>query len=146
MSEKYNRSIRNILVDKPLQLKFIVYFVLSGWLGIVVLFILIFERLTQLIQTMGQIDQLQPHTTELALDVVGYMGVALVAQLLFSAALAIYLSHRIAGPSRAILAYIDDLKQGQFDSQRVLRKKDDLQPIMASLRELGAILKAKTKT
>ena len=55
----------------------------------------------------------------------------------------IVLSHRVGGPSVAIIAFINELKKGNYDFHRNLRINDELVPIMTELKELAEILKQK---
>jgi signal transduction histidine kinase len=56
----------------------------------------------------------------------------------------IVLGQRVGGPIIAICAYINELKKGNYDAKRSLRKKDELTPIMLELEDLAATLRAKT--
>lgn len=53
------------------------------------------------------------------------------------------IEEKVGGASVAIMAYLDELKKGNYDYKRNLRDRDELQNIMASLKELSAILKEK---
>lgn len=55
----------------------------------------------------------------------------------------IVLGQRVGGPIVAICAVIEELKNGNYEPKRNLRKNDELVPIMDSLKELGAVLKEK---
>ena len=55
----------------------------------------------------------------------------------------IVLGQRVGGPVIAICAYIEELKKGNYDAKRNLRKNDELVPIMENLKELAEILKNK---
>lgn len=55
----------------------------------------------------------------------------------------IVLGHRVGGPVIAICRYIQDLKEGNYNSTRSLRKNDELVPIMTELHELAEVLKKK---
>lgn len=57
----------------------------------------------------------------------------------------IVLGHRVGGPVIAICSYIQELKAGNYDVKRTLRKHDELGSIMHELQELAAQLKAKQK-
>ena len=57
----------------------------------------------------------------------------------------IILGQRVGGPVIAICAYIDELKKGNYDVKRQLRKHDELIPVMNSLQELSEILRARQK-
>jgi len=57
----------------------------------------------------------------------------------------IIVGHRVGGATVAICAYIRDLKNGNYESQRALRDKDELGPIMMELVDLAQQLKAQNK-
>ena len=67
---------------------------------------------------------------------VGFLFIMIIGIMSFG----VVVSHRIAGPMFAIMAYIEDLKEGKFESKRSLRPYDELTPIMDSLHELAAKL------
>lgn len=55
----------------------------------------------------------------------------------------VVLSHRVGGPIVAIVHFINELKKGNYDVKRNLRKNDELVPIMLELQDLAKILKEK---
>jgi nitrogen fixation/metabolism regulation signal transduction histidine kinase len=55
----------------------------------------------------------------------------------------IVLGQRVGGPVIALCAVIDELKKGNYDIKRELRKNDELVPVMTSLKELAQVLKEK---
>jgi signal transduction histidine kinase len=55
----------------------------------------------------------------------------------------VVLSHRVGGPIVAIVHFINELKKGNYDVKRNLRKNDELVPVMFELQELAKILKGK---
>lgn len=57
----------------------------------------------------------------------------------------ILISHRIAGPTVAICAYIRELKNGNLDAKRTLRKYDELHPIMDALQDFAQELRNREK-
>ena len=57
----------------------------------------------------------------------------------------IVLGQRVGGPVVAICRYIDEIKKGNYDYKRQLRKNDELVPIMLELQDLAAKLKARER-
>lgn len=55
----------------------------------------------------------------------------------------VILGQRVGGPVVAICSYIRELKAGNFEAKRTLRKNDELTPILKELQELAEVLKAK---
>ncbi len=87
--------------------------------------------------TQSQINALMFDVAVLTL--VGFILFA-IASFIF----ALIVSHRIAGPMVAIMAYIDELKIGNYDYGRGLRPNDELTLIMDTLHELARVLKERT--
>jgi nitrogen fixation/metabolism regulation signal transduction histidine kinase len=56
----------------------------------------------------------------------------------------VVLGHRVGGPIVAIVATIQQMKKGNYEIQRELRKNDELGDIMNELHELAEVLKKKT--
>jgi HAMP domain-containing protein len=57
----------------------------------------------------------------------------------------IMMGQRVGGAIIAIVAYIGELKSGNYDAKRELRKNDELGAIMLALRELADSLKNKKR-
>ena len=53
------------------------------------------------------------------------------------------MSHRIAAPMVEIVAYIDELKKGNYYYARELRQRDELKPIQERLQELAVELRTR---
>ena len=148
MAQPYTRRLRNLLIDPNFQVKYAFYFATCGVAVMAVLFILIVNRLNQLIGSLGAVPgaplPASPHSATIIYDVAFYAVIAFFVNLIFSFWFALWVTHRVAGPARVIEAYIADIKAGNFENQRTLRKSDHLQSVMASLRDLAASLKAQS--
>lgn len=57
----------------------------------------------------------------------------------------VVLGQRVGGPVIAICSYIQELKKGNYDAKRALRKNDELGAIMDELKDLAATLKNSSK-
>ncbi|MBX3021738.1 MAG: hypothetical protein KF799_08695 [Bdellovibrionales bacterium] len=57
----------------------------------------------------------------------------------------IVLGQRVGGPVIAICSYIQELKKGNYDVKRTLRKNDELGAIMSELQDLAESLKTKSE-
>ena len=147
MFTKGPRKLRNYLINPKQQLRYSIYFIASGMALTGVMITLIFFKLRDLSQTItksGALDiSVQAKLNGLIFDVTWIsllaFGVFAVIILLYS----IVISHRIAGPTVAICAYISELKKGNLDAKRTLRKYDELHPIMDALQELAQTMKSK---
>ncbi len=141
----YKRSIKNYVLNPRMQLRIGIYFVAFGF-GMAAFMTLVFYMQIQQIEAL--IYSIQGMPTEIQYEI-GLMLSSLVkVMILFffvfiisSVIYGLIVSHRIAGPMHAILAYIEDLKKGNYESSRKLRDYDELGPIMTSLHELADKLK-----
>lgn len=81
------------------------------------------------------------HLTALFSDVTETAMIGFFAYALFTSVFALIFSHRVAGPMTAIIAYIEQLQQGNFEYRRELRRRDELQPILDELKRLASSLR-----
>lgn len=149
MAGAQKRSFKNFLVDANFQIKYALYFASSGVAVMGGLFALISLRLNEMVQKIiasnASESGLENSFSHLLYDITLFTLITFIANTVFSFLFAIYMTHRVSGPAMVIERYIKDLTAGDYDSNRTLRKSDDLQSVMAALRELAATLKAKQK-
>jgi methyl-accepting chemotaxis protein len=142
-----NRSIKNYLINPGFQLRIILYFsviAFSSTAAVILIFYKKFAAVRSLLFENSNISL----PLQLAVDGVmfDFIKLSLFSMLFMSVGVCvvgILVTHRIAGPMYAILAYIEDLKKGNYDSKRVLRSYDELAPIMDSLKEFVSQLPKK---
>lgn len=60
---------------------------------------------------------------------------------LFTALFVLFIEQKVGGPTVAILKYIEQIKKGNYEYQRELRSGDELESIMAALKDLKEHLK-----
>lgn len=148
MSRK-QRKLRNILVTPKFQLKLSLYYIASGLVIIGIMTGLIYDRLMKARELMNNSPmmsfEIQAQVNELMFEVVEISLFGFLGFIIFSFLFALVISHRIAGPVVAITAYIEQLKQGNYDYKRNLRPNDELTEIMDGLQELSAVLKQKSE-
>jgi signal transduction histidine kinase len=145
---KNNRKLSNFMLTQGFQLKLAFYFVVVGIAIIASTVTAVYMKIIAaraLINTATLIDfttQSQINSTMFDVAVITLVGFTLFAMASFTFALIV--SHRIAGPTLAILVYINELKNGNYDHNRGLRPNDELTQIMDALHDLAPVLKAKT--
>lgn len=146
---QHPRKVRNFLVRPQFQLKYMLYFWVSGLSIFGAYLAIIFVKLDELkfnIANSAAVDfELQNKMNATIFDLIIF---ALVALLLFSVVTFFYsiiITHRVAGPMLAIKAYIDELAKGNYDYNRNLRQYDELHPIMDSVKSLAEQLKKSKK-
>jgi signal transduction histidine kinase len=142
------RSPKNFLVNPTFQFRVAFYFVSSAVAVAGVILFLMYGYLNEirsvLASTSGLSIDTQLHVDGLISKIVtvstGLFAVMALGVLVY----AVIVSHRIAGPMVAILAFIEQMKKGNYSAQRSLRPYDELAPIMSSLRELSDQLHQQT--
>ncbi|HIG42597.1 MAG: hypothetical protein ABGY96_12715 [bacterium] len=138
------RALKNILTQPKFKLNLSMYFVMIG--GLILNIIAFFTlhangRVLDLMNNNLPMNfQTQMHINELTVQSVQVVLFGFVVFIIFSFFFALVVSHRIAGPQVAIKAYIEALKEGDYDYERNLRLKDELSEIMTALKELKPIL------
>ena len=147
--DKNRRQLKNFVVKPRYQLKFVTWFITGGFVTMVTTVALMNYRLQQ-------IDHLL--NSDAAMSVAGHIpvydaltditSIALAGFVLFviyACYLAILINHRVGGPMIALIAHIDEIRNGNYEYQRKLRKKDELKPVHEALVDLSRTLKQKSE-
>lgn len=144
---KRPRKLRNYLLKPGFQLKYSLYFIVSGMALLGVMIAVVFSKLRTLSETIsrsGALDiKAQTLLNDLIFDITWISLASFAAFALIVLVYSIVISHRIVGPTVAICAYIEELKKGNLDAKRTLRKYDELHPIMDALQDLALKMKSK---
>jgi nitrogen fixation/metabolism regulation signal transduction histidine kinase len=144
---KHQRSLKNFVLNPKMQFRMSIYFVAFGLAVLGIMLAAIFSQINQVHEIISLTQGIAvEQQLMIAHKLMGIVKVAMVFFLFILIAAAIYgviVSHRIAGPMFAILAYIEELKKGNYSSTRELRPYDELIPIMESLHDLGRKLQEK---
>ena len=94
---------------------------------------------------MGVILQNDAVNAELIYSYIDHLlfvvSVSFFIYFLFTVLFVLFIEQKIGGPTVAILKYIEELKKGNYSYARPLRQGDELENIMAALRELQEELK-----
>lgn len=137
------RKAINYVLTAGLSKGYYVHVLLGGiaFLGILAAYASkILNEVNLIVATIPDAD-LAALLQERLLTVTTLFFVCFLAFLLCTVFYIIVLSHRVGGPIVAIVHYINELKKGNYDAQRQLRKNDELLPIMLELQDLAKILK-----
>jgi signal transduction histidine kinase len=123
------------------------YFWVSGISVFGVFLFLTYSKLSEIraaVSNSSNVDfALQAQVNSTIFEIIVY---ALVMVVVFSVVTFFYsviITHRVAGPMVAIKAFIDELVLGNYNYNRNLRKYDELQPLMESVKNLAAQLRSK---
>ena len=143
--DRKQRKLRNLLVIPRFQLKLSLYYIASGLVFFGAIVGIAYQKLMQVRMLMNDNPvmnfDVQNQINDLMFQIIQFTLIGFVAYILFSSLFALVMSHRIAGPVVAITAFIEQLKQGNYDYKRNLRPNDELTEVMAALQELAPILK-----
>jgi HAMP domain-containing protein len=147
MSASNRRSIKNLLINPNFQVKYALYFAASGMAMMGLLFTMMMIKLNGVIAEIPSfstdIHGMETALTGLIYDISLFTLVAFFANAVFSFGFAIFMTHRVAGAAYNIENYIKEIAAGIYNTDRTLRKNDDLQAVAAALRDLASKLKAK---
>lgn len=139
------RSIKNIFVNPRFQLRVSLYYIILGGLILSVAALIVLNQLDEVQALMNNVTsvdyQTQIRVNEMLLESLQMSFAAFAIFIVFSFIFAVIVSHRIAGPQLAILAYISQLKEGNYEQKRGLRTHDELTEIMDALENLALVLK-----
>lgn len=147
---KSKRKLKNMFVQPRFQLKLSLFYIVTGGLSISATGIFVLQKLAAVQELMNTSPvtsfQAQGVINELMLECIQISMLGFGFFILLSFIFALVISHRIAGPQVAIRAYIDALKEGNYDYQRELRANDELTDIMKALKELAPVLRERDQT
>lgn len=141
------RKVSNLLLTPKFQLKLTYYYIGVGMVIIVSTVAGVFLKMMQIRDIMNNSlptdFSSQSQITDITFEIAQISMLGFVAFAMASFIFALMVSHRIAGPIVAITAYIQELKNGNYNYGRRLRPNDELTLIMDELHDLNAVLREK---
>ncbi|MCB1692929.1 MAG: hypothetical protein KDI19_09195 [Pseudomonadales bacterium] len=147
---KSNRKIKNLLVMPRLQFRLFGYYVVTGLLFFGAVVVFAYQKLLRVQELMNASPEMnfdvQIQVNQLMYEVVQVTLFGFVVYIVLTSVIALIVSHRIAGPIVAITAFIDQLRQGNYDYKRSLRPHDELTDVMDALNDLAPVLKERDKS
>ncbi len=142
------RKLKNFFIKPKFQLKYTYYQVAAGFSFFGTTVFLINRKLMEIdvvLQNNVVIDALiQRQLHNLYTDITKITLIGFVSYVAFTFVYAMVMTHRVSGPMIAIVAFIDELKKGNYGFKRKLRRADELVPISESLHELAQLLLRKS--
>ena len=143
------RKLRNLLVTPKFQIKISIYFVATGLVFFGTIMVVAYHKLMQVRALMNENPVMNLHAqnqvNDLMFQIVTFTLAGFVVYIIASSLFALIVSHRIAGPVIAIVGFIEQLKEGNYDYTRNLRPHDELNEIMDALKDLAPVLKERAK-
>ncbi len=147
---KSRRQLKNFFGSSRYQLRYINWTVSGAFVIMVTTVGLIHYRLKQvdgLLNSAGVVDAANPglgsHVPiyDAFVDITSLALGGFVLFVLFACWVALIMNKRVAGPTVALVAYIEQMRNGNYDYERALRKNDELKPIHEALQDLNSALK-----
>ena len=145
MDNKTGANRRKILiVDRPFQLSFIVKFFNMVAIASVIMGSIIYFFCGRTVTTVFRNSRLEILTTMDFILPGLLMSAAVVIAVVGAATafVALYLSHRIAGPVYRMRRDLESFKAGNLKQVFSLRSKDELQPLSGSLNDMARSVEA----
>lgn len=150
MAQKEKRQIKNFIINPHFQIKFFFYFSSVAILLLVTMFFLMNDAVSNirlLVTNMegANFETLAAMDTYL-ISLLRFSSVFFVIAIFCTLAMSLVMSHRIAGPMKAIVDVVEQLRSGNYKVTRTLRPNDELIPIMDSLQGLAEDLDKKANS
>lgn len=139
------RKAKNFLQKPQFQLKYTNWYITGAFIIMATTVTMIHYRLKQIDgllnaeETMGMGGHVPIY--DAFTDITTFALAGFVIFVIYACSLAIVINHRIAGPSIALVACIEQMRNGNYDYNRDLRKNDELQHIHDALRDLNSSLR-----
>ncbi len=142
------RKLKNFFIKPKYQLKYTYYQVAAGFSFFGTTAFLINRKLMEIdvvLRNNFVVDaSIQQQLHNIYTDITKITLIGFASYVAFTFVYAMLMTHRISGPMIAIVAFIDELKKGNYGFKRNLRRGDELVPISKSLDELSQLLLRKS--
>ena len=144
-NQEERRKLRNFFFKPQDQTRYTNWYIMGGFVCMTLSVLFIHYRLqsvdvllnsTAAVKMGGHIPVYEAFTDITTIALAGF-----VAYVTYACALAMVISHRVTGPTIAIIACIEAMRKGDYGVTRELRKKDELVAIHDALMDLSRTLK-----
>jgi nitrate/nitrite-specific signal transduction histidine kinase len=146
---KNPRKIKNFLLMPKIQLRYMYYILAINIAPMAALIAYTAVQFQKLRLEVSVFDNLPTPLTDAIDGTVAHLSLAFVACFVMVLILVIYgtivASHRFVGPMFVINRYITAMKEGDFQTQRELRKDDEMKETFELLKQLGQQLSEQDK-
>jgi hypothetical protein len=158
-TQRYKRHMRNYMLNKSLQLRYILVVSLLSTAIVGVLGYLVYEQSSfasrKIVETINgkdmswldagmkaEIQQSLHSADQYLLLVMAAVGIGLIAVL---STYLVVMTHKVAGPLYKILRYLDQIRDGRLPQVVDLRKGDQLQDFFAKFKAMNDAARQRTK-
>jgi hypothetical protein len=144
MSTPNQRKIRNFILQPLVQFRYVMILGVWGVLGLSYIQGILLHSIGQVaLQCSDQLN-LPGLDIENAISSTWLVfGVSVLLNCVCAVGIGVYISYRFLAPSMGIRNFIKDLKDGNYERRKNLRKDDELGDVMNELNELAAVLEKK---
>jgi len=137
---KNRRKLRNLVLDPKYQFKFV--FLAAGsallvsFVNAVVFYTYIKENYAILVDLSPMTDEAKAQLYAELRQIILFLGAGSLLFVLAVAGMALYFSHRSAGPLFQFKRVFDQIRKGQVESRIHLRPRDDFHEVAKSFNEM----------
>jgi small basic protein len=143
------RKLRHLLLDRRFQLKYTAMMVGVASLVSIVLGVFLMSTVrenSRMLQLEAEFDHVfQAQLAEADAQVLWVLVISFVAFNLVLAALAVFVTHRMAGPVFVMRRYVHELGDGKLPKVRKLRRGDEFVELVEEMSEAVIKLEARTR-
>ena len=148
-SGRSRRKWKNFFVKPKYQMKYTWHQIAGGLVFFSVASIMVLVKVGEIDALMDQTKILdlstQVQITRIYVEMVTIFMVVFAGYIFYACMLMLVVSHRVSGPTIAIVATIEELIKGNYGFKRPLRNHDELGAIQHVLQELSENLKEKNE-
>ncbi|MCM2281022.1 MAG: hypothetical protein NDI61_04165 [Bdellovibrionaceae bacterium] len=141
------RKVKNLIQKPKQQLKYIMYFLATGMMLLLIVFSFVLFTLSNLVNTMTQLcgmgEDVQAAVQQSIMSAWVVFGIVFVAFAAMSVATGLLISHRIYGAMVPIRRQAEAILAGDYKARGKLREHDELQDIMTDLNTIAEKLDSK---
>lgn len=139
------RHLKNLLVRPRYNIEFVKYFILGGLATTFTVIGFIYLRLLDIDKALNSSDAMSVGghipVYDAFTDITTIAIAGLTFFVVYACVIALMIEHRVAGPMAVLVDSLEQIKRGNFNHQRELRKHDQLHPIQDAIRDLARALK-----
>lgn len=144
------RSLKNFLLDARLQLPAAVYSTIAAFWFVsfcgVVVYLNSYDAMSLVIDMTDISTEVETLLWDTINESIGYMAASAVIFIMVNLMIATVVTHKMVGPVVQFCKHVENLRNGEYDSRVVLRKKDGFEDLAAELNKLAETLEEPSST
>ena len=136
----YKRKLRNFLIDREFQFKYIFWLTASGLLLVIlnaaIFYSYVHENYEMFLELTPMSDEARELLTSELREILLRLGLLSLGFILIIAGVGLVLSHRAAGPMYAFRRVFRQIREGDHKARIHLRPKDHFQQVAAEFNQM----------